>query len=278
MTLKKSTASSLYSCLIPGFSSVDGRSHNHNCNTSPDESEFVAKFSMNPATTMSKSSTTHCTAPTLLMNELSVEGGDYGDRGESNYSLSSSSNHSNNSYSNNSYANFNGTPHSSPSQSQSSPYNFQTTAEHHHSSSSLSSSSSFLRRTYLEEQQQQEETVSIETPIHMKAYVTRDQEEQQYEQNYDQENEQEQLMMMKKMMSSAISKRSQQQQQQQQQHTHPHHNLQPYVVSSSSQQQQQQQQQQQRMGRRYRVTMKRIRTRTRPITMRIRGKMLSCMG
>mmetsp|Transcript_1154 Transcript_1154/g.1244 ORF Transcript_1154/g.1244 Transcript_1154/m.1244 type:complete len:213 (-) Transcript_1154:248-886(-) len=157
MTLKKSTASSLYSCLIPGFSSVDGRSHNHNCNTSPDESEFVAKFSMNPATTMSKSSTTHCTAPTLLMNELSVEGGDYGDRGESNYSLSSSSNHSNNSYSNNSYANFNGTPHSSPSQSQSSPYNYQTAAEHHHSSSSLSSSSSFLRRTYLEEQQQQQQ-------------------------------------------------------------------------------------------------------------------------
>jgi len=282
MTLKKSSASSLYSCLIPGFS-VDG-THNHN--NESDESEFVAKFSMNPSRTMSKSGTTHCTAPTVLMNELSVEGGDdtYGNgrRDASNYSLSSSSNASPTDHWNNSFANFNITPHSSPSQSpsqsQSSPYNFQTTAEHHHSSSSLSSSSSFLRRTYLEEQQQQEETVSIETPIHMKAYVTRDQEEQQYEQNYDQENEQEQLMMMKKMMSSAISKRSQQQQQQQQQHTHPHHNLQPYVVSSSSQQQQQQQQQQQRMGRRYRVTMKRIRTRTRPITMRIRGKMLSCMG
>mmetsp|Transcript_28626 Transcript_28626/g.32469 ORF Transcript_28626/g.32469 Transcript_28626/m.32469 type:complete len:216 (+) Transcript_28626:96-743(+) len=211
MTLKKSTASSLYSCLIPGFSSVDGRSHNHNCNTSPDESEFVAKFSMNPATTMSKSSTTHCTAPTVLLHELSVEGGDYRDgdgrdSSSSNYSWSSSSNASNNSYSNNSYANFNGTPHSSPSQSQSSPYNFQTTAEHHHSSSSLSSSSSFLRRTYLEEQQQQQqETLSIETPIHMKAYVTRDQDQQQYEQNYDQEYEQEQMMMMKKMMMTTTT-------------------------------------------------------------------------
>mmetsp|Transcript_1156 Transcript_1156/g.1247 ORF Transcript_1156/g.1247 Transcript_1156/m.1247 type:complete len:217 (-) Transcript_1156:248-898(-) len=161
MTLKKSTASSLYSCLIPGFS-VDG-THNHN--NESDESEFVAKFSMNPSRTMSKSGTTHCTAPTVLMNELSVEGGDdtYGNgrRDASNYSLSSSSNASPTDHWNNSFANFNITPHSSPSQSpsqsQSSPYNYQTAAEHHHSSSSLSSSSSFLRRTYLEEQQQQQQ-------------------------------------------------------------------------------------------------------------------------